>query len=669
MITWDALIALSFILFLMLGFIGLQYTDVKTKGSSTFEHLHFVAENAMDTVNKQGVLDEVGQYWASGNASAAGNLTRDSLENLIPKQMGYRLEVVTDDGVSVIYDSGPTRPPEDAASDKTKSSRMVSGYDTDKPRSGWAARAWLTLNKNWVGNMISNTSICCNGWESLLMGYDPASSTGSVFYVTVPSHAVISSAALNLSWREDIGATTTTTTSTTTTTTSTTTTTLGCFTCPPYPDECDISQYGRWGRTSESSYAYYMFIIPTGSQCDVTVTLDTGSSAELPYGVNWYDMYANWWGASSPSCDCAGDGRTTNGCTCQCQQPTDWPSNWVWDDCITWYQPNGAQIRTCGPTTLGEGTYYLMISCFHPVGGGNLCTGEDYSVTISSTPSTPGSDCPNSDLEEQEEDDTVDDVTEEADEVDDVAEEDEEDVTVDEAPEEDDVVEEEPNVCTAKPTSIIYNTGCLPENGLGNIDCGKVLYTPNIRLNQQDHTLGSSYSGGWDVNIWQKGQPDEDDMSIGYDTPWDPPYYSNPYVHHSAEGGFENSYFEFTVDIPSTPADTISLDIMAMPEADCISQILVYEDSAIIPVGICSVGSTALCYFGGNWDIFWSKWDNCHIDIDTTQYPGNVIQAGTNKFKVVFPIQQDPDCDMGSCSCLYNRPCTMFFDSIDIKYC
>jgi hypothetical protein len=111
-ITWDALISLSFVVFLMLGFIGIQYSSYKARGSTPFEKLHSVAENSMDTINKQGVLEEIAFFWALGNASIAANMTADNFDRLIPPHVGYRLEAVDASGVHVIYASqtGPIWP-------------------------------------------------------------------------------------------------------------------------------------------------------------------------------------------------------------------------------------------------------------------------------------------------------------------------------------------------------------------------------------------------------------------------------------------------------------------------------------------------------------------------------------------------------------------------------
>ena len=86
-ITWDALIALTVTLFLMLGFMGLHYFRDMSRGATTFETLHSAGENAIDTINKMGVLEEIGYYWSMNNYSYAGNLTERYVDPLIPKHM------------------------------------------------------------------------------------------------------------------------------------------------------------------------------------------------------------------------------------------------------------------------------------------------------------------------------------------------------------------------------------------------------------------------------------------------------------------------------------------------------------------------------------------------------------------------------------------------------
>lgn len=148
----DAIIALIFLLFIFTIFIAVHEPKVSKTGTTSFKNIHYLSEDVLDVLNKQGVLDEIGTEWASSNGSItsehwsnATNISKKYLEKLIPKRFGYRLVI---DDTNVIYDSNSDpdseRPPENEAISKTHSTRLLVGYGKGLPTRGHVARAFLT---------------------------------------------------------------------------------------------------------------------------------------------------------------------------------------------------------------------------------------------------------------------------------------------------------------------------------------------------------------------------------------------------------------------------------------------------------------------------------------------------------------------------------------------
>jgi hypothetical protein len=384
-ITWDALIALSFTVFVMLGFIGLQHSQ-PDRGVTSFERLHSVAENAIDTVEKRGVLEEVGYFWSQGNSSYAANLTRDSLDNLIPRSMGYRLEAVVGSNVSVIYDSrtsGEGRPMPQDAVDQTRTVRLISGYKENSSRVGWAARAWFIENYSWDATLASNVSDCCNGWDSLLVGY-PTSGGAKPFYVTVPGRSLLLSAHLNISWASaaTTTSTSTTTTSTTTSTTSTTIVTIDCSACPA-SSACEITAPNTANTyvTHGDAYFYHSFTVP--SACMVKVTLYTGTAAN-PHGTNMYDLYG-FFREDADGCNGACGNPTSNACECECSAPPFDPTLWYWNcEAQSMGYPYTGTSVSCD-WSVSPGTYQVMVDCWSSEGF-EWCDGGYKMYLSSATP-------------------------------------------------------------------------------------------------------------------------------------------------------------------------------------------------------------------------------------------------------------------------------------------
>jgi hypothetical protein len=153
-IVLDSLFALTFALIILIGFTG--YYQHKTEETS-FKQLHYLSEDVFDALNKEGVLDEVGEQWAASNGSvnstewlSAENMSKAYLEQLIPGNIGYRL-IVED----AILAENTTRISEGEAPTKTNAERLLVGYGKGLPTRGQVSRAFLTNIKEKTNSIYS----------------------------------------------------------------------------------------------------------------------------------------------------------------------------------------------------------------------------------------------------------------------------------------------------------------------------------------------------------------------------------------------------------------------------------------------------------------------------------------------------------------------------------
>ncbi|MBU4266132.1 MAG: hypothetical protein KKE96_02780, partial [Candidatus Altiarchaeota archaeon] len=89
--TWDAILALIFIMLVFTGLITMEHTrsiNVKEVG---FLELHSTAEDSIEVLNKMGALEEIVIYWSENNTQLANDTATFYLEQFIPEKMGYRL--------------------------------------------------------------------------------------------------------------------------------------------------------------------------------------------------------------------------------------------------------------------------------------------------------------------------------------------------------------------------------------------------------------------------------------------------------------------------------------------------------------------------------------------------------------------------------------------------
>jgi hypothetical protein len=141
----DAIFALTITIIFFTTLVGMRYT-ASTPSEISFKRLHYTCEDVMDVLNKKGVLDLIGEYWAAANGNRssdefmnATNITIQYFDELIPETIGYILTIEDEEianntrGISL-----------DNALVKTHSTRLLVGYGKGKPTRGHVARAFLT---------------------------------------------------------------------------------------------------------------------------------------------------------------------------------------------------------------------------------------------------------------------------------------------------------------------------------------------------------------------------------------------------------------------------------------------------------------------------------------------------------------------------------------------
>jgi|GEM_PF-2431606 len=142
-LTLDAILALILVMTIFLIVLGIQ-SSIKSTEKTEFKRIHYISEDAIEVLNKRGVLDQICTEWAlaDNNESSphwinAGNIAREYLSEIIPDRMGYKLLI---DGKEICND---TRIPENEAMVKTHSTRILTGYMPRMPVIGCVSRSYL----------------------------------------------------------------------------------------------------------------------------------------------------------------------------------------------------------------------------------------------------------------------------------------------------------------------------------------------------------------------------------------------------------------------------------------------------------------------------------------------------------------------------------------------
>lgn len=153
MLSLDAIIAILLLFIIFIGFIGFQYSRLFDFSGERLEHSHYVAEDSLEVLNKDGILEEIVFYW-SENSQIANETARTYLDKILPGNVGYRLEINRESICNNMRIS------EDGASFITTATRLISGYKKGKSVNEFVSRVWLlyndtTLNKTYT---IANVS-------------------------------------------------------------------------------------------------------------------------------------------------------------------------------------------------------------------------------------------------------------------------------------------------------------------------------------------------------------------------------------------------------------------------------------------------------------------------------------------------------------------------------
>jgi len=139
-LTLDAIIAMMAFLIILVGFMSVEYQR-PYEMEDRISHLHSTAQDAIDFLNKNGILEQVVFYW-SENSNLANKTATHYLDQLLPENIGYRLEV---EGHNI---SDNSRIGEDEAVIKTSAECQVSGYAINESVNESVSMAWLLYNHN-----------------------------------------------------------------------------------------------------------------------------------------------------------------------------------------------------------------------------------------------------------------------------------------------------------------------------------------------------------------------------------------------------------------------------------------------------------------------------------------------------------------------------------------
>ncbi len=162
-----------------------------------YEQLHYTAEDSLEVMSKIGTLDDIGAYWAAGNCSTptdnpdcvnASNIAKNSLQKLLPPNVGYRLTFENES----IYENDDYLE-QTNSSQLAISNRVASGFSKGRKKTGFVARAFATKISNRTTTRVYPFHVSGGGW------------TAKEFEIkknfTLPNDTVVQSATLYVSIR------------------------------------------------------------------------------------------------------------------------------------------------------------------------------------------------------------------------------------------------------------------------------------------------------------------------------------------------------------------------------------------------------------------------------------------------------------------------------------
>lgn len=151
-LTLDAIVAVIAFLIILIGFTSIQYQKPHESGER-FNRLNSMAEDAIEIMNKNGILEQVVFYWSENNLSLANETARPYLDRILPGNTGYRLEI----GNLTISDN--PRVMENEAGIKTNTERRISGYSINKSVDEFISMAWLLYNDSSINKTYTIANI------------------------------------------------------------------------------------------------------------------------------------------------------------------------------------------------------------------------------------------------------------------------------------------------------------------------------------------------------------------------------------------------------------------------------------------------------------------------------------------------------------------------------
>ena len=120
--TIDAVFAVMLVLLALTLVYTLNYFSISINTERTnIEQIHMKSEDALQVLNNKGVLEKIVDYWANNDLNSANKTAGRYLDEIIPENMGYRLEI-GGDNISI----NDKVKKEVDATDKMKSTRLIS---------------------------------------------------------------------------------------------------------------------------------------------------------------------------------------------------------------------------------------------------------------------------------------------------------------------------------------------------------------------------------------------------------------------------------------------------------------------------------------------------------------------------------------------------------------
>jgi hypothetical protein len=155
----DSLVALFFLFVMMTAIFSIQHPKISRTEVTTFRELHFMSEDVLDVLNKEGSLDDIATSWAEGDLENASDLSLYYFERMVPEGMGYMLTI--DDQHICNSTRNENRTLESESIAMTHSTRLLVGFGRDLPVLGYVAEATLSA----ISSMRKSSYAFFGGFE------------------------------------------------------------------------------------------------------------------------------------------------------------------------------------------------------------------------------------------------------------------------------------------------------------------------------------------------------------------------------------------------------------------------------------------------------------------------------------------------------------------------